>query len=70
MVDESTAVLVPADAPDALATAIVDVLAGQDEAQRRAVRARDRFLAELTIDRVAARMADFYRGVLGRASDR
>lgn len=64
VVDESMAVLVTVDESDTLATAIADVLTDRAGARERAVRAHERFLTDFTIDRVAARMADFYRGVL------
>jgi glycosyltransferase involved in cell wall biosynthesis len=62
------ALLVPPDRPDALAAAVAAVLADPDGAARRAARARERFLATFTIDRVADAMAGFYRRALvGRA---
>jgi glycosyltransferase involved in cell wall biosynthesis len=60
--------LVPPDRPDALAAAVTATLADPDGAARRAARARERFLATFTIDRVADGMAGFYRRALaGRA---
>ena len=62
------ALLVPPDRPDALAAAVTAALADPDGAARRAARARERFLATFTIDRVADGMAGFYRRALaGRA---
>jgi glycosyltransferase involved in cell wall biosynthesis len=62
------ALLVPPDRPDALAAAVTAALADPDGAVRRAARARERFLATFTIDRVADGMAGFYRRALaGRA---
>jgi glycosyltransferase involved in cell wall biosynthesis len=62
------ALLVSPDRPDALAAAVTAALADPDGAARRAARARERFLATFTIDRVADGMAGFYRRALaGRA---
>jgi glycosyltransferase involved in cell wall biosynthesis len=68
VVGDDAALLVPPDRPDALAAAVTAVLADPDGAARRAARARERFLATFTIDRVADGMAGFYRRALaGRA---
>ena len=58
--DDSAALLVPPDRPDALAAAVTAALADPAGAARRAGRARERFLARYTIDRVADGMAGFY----------
>jgi glycosyltransferase involved in cell wall biosynthesis len=68
VVGDDAALLVPPDRPDALAAAVTAVLADPDGAARRAARARERFQATFTIDRVADGMAGFYRRALaGRA---
>jgi glycosyltransferase involved in cell wall biosynthesis len=64
VVDDSTAVLVPSDAPERLATAMAGVLAASDDARTRASAARDRFEAEFTIPHVTDRMVTFYRDTL------
>ena len=67
VVGDDAALLVPPDRPDALAAAVAAVLADPAGAARRAARARERFLATFTIDRVADGMAGFYgRALAGR----
>jgi glycosyltransferase involved in cell wall biosynthesis len=62
-----TALLVPPERPAELAAAVTATLA-DPAAASRARRARERFLACFTVDRVADAMADLYRHVLaGRA---
>jgi glycosyltransferase involved in cell wall biosynthesis len=65
-VDSSCAVLVGTGSVEELASGIGSVLIEPDEAQRRARKARDRFLREFTTANIAARMLDFYQRALGR----
>jgi glycosyltransferase involved in cell wall biosynthesis len=63
-----SALLVPPDRPAELAAAVAATLADPGAAAGRARRARERFLAAFTVDRVADAMADLYRRALaGRA---
>ncbi|WAL70966.1 glycosyltransferase family 4 protein [Kitasatospora sp. YST-16] len=57
---EECALLVPPQRPEALAGALVRVLEGRGEALLRAEAARARFLAGYTLERVSARMVEFY----------
>jgi glycosyltransferase involved in cell wall biosynthesis len=66
--DGDTALLVPPDRPAVLAAAVTATLADPAAAASRARRARERFLAELTVDRVADAMADLYRRALAGSS--
>jgi glycosyltransferase involved in cell wall biosynthesis len=59
-----SALLVPPDRPADLAAAITVTLTDPAGAASRARRARERFLATFTIDRVADAMADLYRRAL------
>jgi glycosyltransferase involved in cell wall biosynthesis len=70
VVGDDTALLVPPDRPDALAAAVTAALADPAAAARRAGRARERFLAHFTIDRVADGMAGFYRRALAASRAR
>lgn len=54
----------PPDRPAELAAAVAATLADPAAAASRARRARERFLGEFTIDRVADAMADLYRRAL------
>jgi glycosyltransferase involved in cell wall biosynthesis len=65
--DGETAILVPPAAPAPLATAIVATLADPAAARLRAQRARERFLGNFTVDRVADAMLAFYERALLRA---
>jgi glycosyltransferase involved in cell wall biosynthesis len=67
--DEVTALLVPPDRPDALATVVAATLADPAAAVNRARRARRRFLEWYGIDRVADEMLRFYRHALAGAGD-
>jgi glycosyltransferase involved in cell wall biosynthesis len=62
--DHSTARLVPAGRPAALAAAIIETTVDAAGAAERARRAYDRFLGAFTIDRVADEMVAFYRRAL------
>lgn len=64
LIDDSMGVIVPRDGPEQLAAAVIDVLTHAREAQERATRARDRFMAEFTIEEIADRTATFYREIL------
>jgi glycosyltransferase involved in cell wall biosynthesis len=55
------AVLVPPEDPTALAAAILSTLADPNEARARGRRARERFLAQYSIDHVTRQMLAFYR---------
>ncbi|MFJ4681345.1 glycosyltransferase family 4 protein [Kitasatospora sp. NPDC088783] len=57
---EGCALLVPPQRPDALAGALVRALEERGEALARAEAARARFLAGYTLERVSARMVEFY----------
>jgi glycosyltransferase involved in cell wall biosynthesis len=57
---EECALLVPPQRPEALAGALVRVREGRGEALVRAEAARARFLAGYTLERVSARMVEFY----------
>jgi glycosyltransferase involved in cell wall biosynthesis len=59
-----TALLVPPDRPAELAAAVTATLADPAGSASRARRARERFLASFTVDRVADAMAGFYRRAL------
>jgi glycosyltransferase involved in cell wall biosynthesis len=59
-----SALLVPPERPAELAEAVTATLADPAAAARRAARARERFLGEFTVDRVAEAMADCYRQAL------
>ena len=59
-----SALLVPPDRPADLAAAITATLTDPAGAASRARRARERFLATFTVDRVADAMADLYRRAL------
>lgn len=61
---DAHALLVPPERPAALAHAVAAVLADPGAADGRARRARDRFLAEFSIDRAADHMVAFYRRAL------
>jgi glycosyltransferase involved in cell wall biosynthesis len=67
VVGDDTALLVPPDRPDALAAAVAAVVADPAGAARRTGRARERFLARYTIDRVTDGMAGFYGRALAAA---
>lgn len=68
VVDESTAILIPPDAPEALARGFREALVGPSTPERVA-RARLRFEDYLTLDPVVEAMVDFYhRAVTGAAS--
>jgi glycosyltransferase involved in cell wall biosynthesis len=56
----TTALLVPAGQPEPLADAIVAALSDRAGAARRARSARERFLADFAVDRIADRMLAFY----------
>jgi glycosyltransferase involved in cell wall biosynthesis len=60
VVGENCAVLVPPEDADALRAAIVSTLSRVDEAQRRATRARQRYLERFTVEAVADQMVCFY----------
>lgn len=62
--DGEHALLVPPEDPEALAAAIVATVRRPSEAAERADRARARFLAHFTIDRVADQMVRFYERAL------
>jgi glycosyltransferase involved in cell wall biosynthesis len=70
VVDDDTALLVPPARPDALAAAIMAVLADPEGAAWRAAGARERFLASFTIGRVADGMAGFYGRALAAGRTR
>ena len=59
--DPQFAVLVPPEQPEALASAILAVLADPAAAAERAARARLRFLERFTVERVAEEMLAFYQ---------
>lgn len=59
-----TALLVPPERPAELAAAVTATLADPAAAASRGRRARERFLAGFTVDRVADAMADLYRRAL------
>jgi glycosyltransferase involved in cell wall biosynthesis len=59
--------LVPGADPDALANAICTTLADPDGAVKRSRLARERFLADFTLDRTAEQMLEFYRRALAAA---
>ncbi|MGQ9739119.1 MAG: glycosyltransferase [Armatimonadota bacterium] len=60
-------ILVPSGNIQAMAQAIVDLLTNRDKAQQLAQRARQRFLQEHTIDRMAERYLEVYqRAIEGR----
>jgi glycosyltransferase involved in cell wall biosynthesis len=61
--DES-ALLVPVEDPVALADGLCTILKDRERAEGYAESARERFLSEFTIDRIADQMAAFYRRVL------
>jgi glycosyltransferase involved in cell wall biosynthesis len=58
--DGFDAILVPSEAPDSLAPAIVELLLNREKAERMARNGRQRFLALYTIERVAESMLSFY----------
>ncbi len=62
--DRETALLVPVEAPDALASAVIEALDHPVETAERARRARARFLERFTIDRIAEDMIAFYERTL------
>jgi glycosyltransferase involved in cell wall biosynthesis len=64
VVDEESAVLVPAERPAELASAIVKASRDRRGSVRRATLARRRFLDEFTIEPVAEAMLAFYRRAL------
>ena len=68
--DGHTAALVSIDDPSALSDAIVQALNDRDRSTAQAERARERFLQEFTVDRVAERMVSFYERALGRAASK
>jgi glycosyltransferase involved in cell wall biosynthesis len=61
--DGRSALLVPAESPEALGTAILSTLDDPDAAAARAEVARHRFLADFTVEVSAARTAEMYRRV-------
>jgi len=61
---DDTALLVPPERPAELAAAVTATLADPAAAASRGRRARERFLAGFTVDRVADAMADLYRRAL------
>ncbi|MEJ5250300.1 MAG: glycosyltransferase [Armatimonadota bacterium] len=66
LADGDCGVLVPPGDAQAMAQAIVDLLQNKEKAQQLAVRARQRFLQEYTIDRMAERYLDVYREAIQR----
>ncbi|MPZ93367.1 MAG: glycosyltransferase [Propionibacteriales bacterium] len=68
-VDDSTAVLVPAGDPAALAAGLLATYRHPQAARDRAARARDRFVDSFTVESSAERMAHLFRSVAsaGRA---
>ncbi len=60
-----TALLVPPEAPDALAAGILEVLHDPASGGERARRARQVFLERFTVERVADGMLAFYDRALG-----
>jgi glycosyltransferase involved in cell wall biosynthesis len=59
--DGRMGLLVPVDAPDALAAAIVEVLRDPESAALKVARARTAFEARFTLDAAAGAMADWLR---------
>lgn len=66
VVDDTTALIVPAEDADALADAITRSLTDPQAARARAVAARERFCDRFTVDPVAERMIGFYERALAR----
>jgi glycosyltransferase involved in cell wall biosynthesis len=67
---EGAATIVPVGSADALARAILEALDQRTVAAERARRARQRFLAHFTTERVASRMISFYQRALARRNAR
>jgi glycosyltransferase involved in cell wall biosynthesis len=65
LVDDSSAWMVDPDSPDSIASGIEAVLADQDEAKRRAIRALTAIEGRSATE-LAAQYADIYRGVMRR----
>lgn len=61
----ATMELVPVEDPEAMGAAIVELLSDEVRARGLAAAARDRFLAEFTLDVTADRMVGFYDRVIG-----
>lgn len=70
VVSEAEALLVPTEAPDALARAVDDVLADPESADLRAERARDRLRSRFDPESWAARYDRVYRAVVPAAPAR
>ncbi|MFM8305446.1 MAG: glycosyltransferase [Actinomycetota bacterium] len=66
VVDDRSAILVPADDALCLAAAVVTALGDPAASGARARVAHARFVADFTLDAVVDRMIEFYRGALGR----
>lgn len=70
VVDEVTGILVPPDAPDLLAAAMLRVLTDRDRAVRMGHEGRRRVQTAFAVERLAAHAMAIYDGLTGRAARR
>jgi glycosyltransferase involved in cell wall biosynthesis len=67
VVDSTMALVVPADCPTALASAVASALSDSDAARERTRAGRRCFLSRFTIDAVTTEVVSFYERALGRS---